>query len=71
MSEIDPDAIQWTHIHTEDWGGGPEHTYRAESVEHAGCGGDVHLIHLHDAMGGLLGAHSQCAKCGEDLTPGA
>lgn len=67
--QINTDHIEWTHIGTEDWGGGPEHTYRAENVEHAGCGGDVHLVHLHDAMGGLLGAHSRCAGCGEDLTP--
>lgn len=68
MSKVDADQIQWIHIRTEDWGGGLEYTYRAENVEHAGCGGYVHLIHLRDAMGGLLSAHSQCAKCGEDLT---
>ncbi|MCX4752919.1 hypothetical protein [Kitasatospora purpeofusca] len=68
MSKIDVDQIQWALIRTEDWGGGPEHTYRAENVEHADCGGDVHQVHLHDAMGGLLKAHSRCAKCGEDLT---
>ena len=69
MSQIDTEDLRWTLIHTDDWGGGPEHTYVALNVEHAGCGGDVHLIHLHDAMGALLGAHSHCAKCGEDLTP--
>ncbi|MGW3428010.1 hypothetical protein ACWDHW_08635 [Streptomyces melanosporofaciens] len=63
-----PDEIDWTLINTEDWGGGLERTYRAENVEHAGCGGDVLLIHLHDPMGGVVGAHSRCAQCGEDLT---
>lgn len=67
MNEIDTDTIQWTLIHTEDWGGGDEYTYRAENVEHADCGGDVHQVHLHDSMGGLLGAHTHCAQCGEDL----
>lgn len=67
MSKL-PDEIAWTLINTEDWGGGLERTYRAENVEHAGCGGDVLLVHLHDEMGGITGAHSRCAKCGEDLT---
>lgn len=71
MNQIDPDTIVWTLIHTGDWGDGPEYTYVALNVEHAGCGGDVHQVHQvhqHDAMGGLLGAHSHCATCGEDLT---
>ena len=63
-----PDEIAWTLINTEDWGGGLERTYRAENVEHAQCGGDIHLTHLHDEMGAVTGAHSRCAKCGEDLT---
>lgn len=62
-----PDEIAWTLINTDDWGGGPERTYRAENVEHAQCGGDVLLVHLHDEAGGLLNAHSRCGKCDEDL----
>lgn len=63
-----PDEIAWTLINTEDWGGGLEHTYRANNVEHANCGGDVLLVHLHDELGAVAGAHSRCAKCSEDLT---
>lgn len=67
MTEL-PDEIAWTLINTEDWGGDLERTYRAQNVEHAGCGGDVLLVHLHDEMGAVTGAHSRCAKCDEDLT---
>ncbi len=63
-----PDEIVWTLINTEDWGGGLERTYRAQDVDHAGCGGDVLLVHLHDEMGAITGAHSRCAKCDDDLT---
>lgn len=63
-----PAEIAWTLINTEDWGGGLERTYRAENVEHAGCGGDVILVHLHDEAGAVTGVHSHCAKCSEDLT---
>jgi hypothetical protein len=69
MSEIDPETIAWTLITTEDWGGGPEETYEAVNVEHAGCGGDVRQVHLRDPMGGLLGVRSYCNTCGDDLTP--
>jgi hypothetical protein len=65
-----PDEIAWTLIDTDDWGGGLERTYRAENVEHGeGCGGDVHLVHLHNEAGAILGARSYCAKCDDDLTP--
>lgn len=63
-----PNEIDWTLINTEDWGGGLERTYRAENVEHAECGGDVHLVHLHDPLDALMSARSRCADCGEDLT---
>ncbi|MFI6639973.1 hypothetical protein [Streptomyces sp. NPDC050504] len=63
------DEITWTLINTEDWGGGLERTYRARGVEHAGCGGDVLLVHLHDEEDALVHAHSHCGECGEDLTP--
>lgn len=68
MSEITTDEIQWRLIRTEDWGGGPEHTYEATNVQHTACAGDVYLTELHDAMGGILSARIHCATCGEDLT---
>jgi len=63
-----PNEIDWTLIDTDDWGGGLERTYRAENVEHAGCGGDVHQVHLHDPLDALLSTRSYCAKCNDDLT---
>ncbi|MFJ3923060.1 hypothetical protein [Streptomyces sp. NPDC090022] len=63
-----PDEITWTLINAEDWGGGLERTYRAENVEHAGCGGDVIQVHLHDPLDALLTARTYCAKCSEALS---
>lgn len=63
-----PAEIAWTLVNTDDWGGGLERTYRAENVEHAGCAGDVHLVHLHDPLGAIIGIRSYCATCDEDLT---
>ncbi|NEA43509.1 hypothetical protein [Streptomyces sp. SID11385] len=60
--------IAWVLVHTEDWGGGLERTYRADNVEHAGCGGDVVLVHLHDSMDAVTCAYCRCATCGDDLT---
>lgn len=68
MSQHLPNEIDWTLINTEDWGGGLERIYRAENVEHVNCGGDVLLVDLHDELGAVLGVHSRCAKCSEDLT---
>lgn len=63
-----PAEIIWVLVSADDWGGGLERTYRAENVEHAGCAGDVHLVHLHDEMGAIVGMRSYCATCDEDLT---
>lgn len=67
-AETQVPEIVWALDSTDDWGGGLERTYRAENVEHAGCGGDVHLVHLHDPMGAILSVRVYCAQCAEDLT---
>lgn len=56
---------------TDDAGDHRECVYVMTNADHLGCGGDIHLHHLHDAMGAITGNWAHCGKCGEDMTPGS